>query len=85
VSDWFRAITALGVAFASVVIVTLGLAVAIVSTPADTPNVAGAGLRDPFPAVGEPQGAVAIPGLGGTLAVTGDRQGDLHLNHQAEP
>lgn len=83
-SDWFRSITALGAAFASVVVVTLGLAAIIVSGPALPPSPSDA--AGPAPAASAPgnPALTAIPGLGGDLTVSGDLEGTYTLNRLAE-
>jgi hypothetical protein len=83
VSDWFRSITALGAAFASVMMVTLALAALIVSGPTVVPQPSDA--PGPVPAAGSPGDPVAgIPGLGGELTVTGDLHGTYVFNRPAE-
>lgn len=83
-NDWFRSLAVLGAAFAGAVVITFGLAVLIV------PGLAGS-AQGPGPASGDagatetddPGGA---PGLGGSLAVTGDREDTFRLTreHNAE-
>lgn len=83
-SDWFRSITALGAAFASVVVVTLALAAIIVSGPALIPPPSDA--AGPVPATSAPgnPALTGIPGLGGDLAVTGDLEGRYPMTRQAD-
>lgn len=76
VNDWFRSVSALGVAFVGVVVVTLGLAAVIV------PDAVGfAQATDP------PAGTSAIDlipsQVGGTLTLTGERQGTFTLNRES--
>jgi hypothetical protein len=84
VNDWFRSITALGAAFASVVVVTLALAMLIVSAPAVVPQPSDA--VGPLPAASAPgdPGVAGIPGLGGELTVTGDLEGTFVFNRPAD-
>ena len=82
-SDWFRSITALGAAFASVVVATLALAALIVSGPTVVPQPSDA--AGPVPAASAPGEPVAgIPGLGGELTVSGDLEGTFVLNRPAD-
>lgn len=82
-SDWFRSITALGAAFAGVVMATLALAALIVSGPTGMPQASGA--AEPSPGAGDPGGPVGvIPGLGGELTVSGDREGTFAFNRSAD-
>ena len=82
-SDWFRSVTALGAAFASVVAVTLALAALIVSGPAVVLQPSDA--AGPVPAASRPGEPVAgIPGLGGELTVTGDLDRTFVFNRTAE-
>jgi hypothetical protein len=83
VSDWFRSITALGAAFAGVVIATLALAALIVSGPTSVPQPSDAAGPGPL-ATAPSDPVVAIPGLGGELTVTGDRVGTFAFNRSAE-
>jgi len=80
-TDWFRSIAVLGAAFAAVVIVTFGLATIIVPDQAGISRAAG----------GSPSGSVDEPdetlppvevGLGGALAVTGEREGIFILTNE---
>lgn len=82
-SDSLRSFGVLGLAFASVVVAVLALSGVLVSTPEGT--VRGPDGR-PIPATSStPAPAVAgIPGLGGTLSVTGDREGTLTLSSAHE-
>ena len=82
-SDWFRSITALGAAFASVVLVTLALAALIVSVPTVVPQPSGA--VGPLPAASAPGEPVAgIPGLGGELTVSGDLEKTFVFNRPTD-
>ena len=83
-SDWFRSITALGAAFAGVVVVTLALAALIVSGPAVLPQPSD--VAGPAPAATAPAdpAVTGIPGLGGDLVVTGDLEGTYPLNRVAD-
>jgi hypothetical protein len=84
VSDWFRSITALGTAFAGVVMVTLGLATLIVSGPAVLPQPSDVAGPAPAPSAPADPAVTGIPGLGGDLAVTGDLEGTYLLNRVAD-
>lgn len=85
-NDWFRSLTVLGLSFVSVVIVTMGLAMLIVSsaaqatdgTPRDVTLVTGPGVLVTVPpAVG------GVPTqVGGTLAVSGDLQETFTLDRE---
>lgn len=88
-SDWARSLVVLVTAFLAVVATTLGLAFAIVPGPtlpsqgSPEPDTAG-GSPDPRALDPDPVEAGGIPGLGGTLTVTGDRTGSFRLTRQAE-
>jgi hypothetical protein len=80
-NDWLRSLTLLGMAFAAVVVVTLGLAGAIVPTagggaPAATAPANPDAAADPTPGPAQP-GVV-----GGTLVVSGDREGSFVLDRE---
>ena len=81
-NDWFRSLAVLGAAFAGAVVITFGLAVLIV------PGLAGSAQGPPDPASSGDPAAVetddpgAIPGLGGSLAVTGDREDTFRLTRE---
>lgn len=83
-NDWFRSITALGAAFAGVVVVTLGLAALIVSAPAVLPQPSDAAGPNPAASVPPDTGVVTIPGLGGDLTVSGDLEGTYTFDRPAE-
>ena len=80
-NDWFRSLAVLAAAFAGAVVITFGLAVLIV------PGLAGS-AQGPDPASSGDASAVetddpsAIPGLGGSLAVTGDREDTFRLSRE---
>lgn len=74
--DWFRSVTVLVMAFVGAVVVTMGLANVIVPGGAAYPRTAGngdGGVATPDPT------QLPIEGVGGHLAVTGDREGTLSL------
>lgn len=81
-ADWFRSIWVLGIAFASVVALTFGLAAVIV--PPANGSAQGPGAASP-----DGSGFVPVPGdgpvttVGGVLAVTGDREGAFVLDREA--
>jgi hypothetical protein len=80
-NDWLRSITLLGMAFTAVVVVTLGLAGAIVPTAGGAAPAAGASA-DPD-AAADPTPGPAQPGVvGGTLLVSGDREGSFVLDRE---
>ncbi len=80
-NDWLRSITLLGMAFAAVVVVTLGLAGAIVPSTAGEPPAAAETAEPGASTV--PSLVAAQPGaIGGTLLVTGDREGSFALDRE---
>jgi hypothetical protein len=79
--DWFRSAAVLGAAFVTVAVVTIGLAALIVPNPAvsaqgSQPPAAGGG---PGPS-GDPSTVTAV---GGTLAVSGDREASFTLDRES--
>jgi hypothetical protein len=83
-NDWFRSLTALGMAFAAVVVTTLGLAAFIVPDWAVSSQATDETAPDPAATLPEPEVGGGIPGLGGTLTVTRDRQGTFRLSRGEE-
>lgn len=83
--DWLRSLSLLAMAFATVVVVTLGMAGIVVPGLTATAQAPG----DGEPADGGasrpgPQAAEGgIPGLGGTLTVSGDREGTFRLTGES--
>jgi hypothetical protein len=78
--DWFRSVTVLALAFVGAVVVTIGLANVIVPGRAADPQTAGGGDDGQ----GSPTASVPpITGIGGNLAVTGDREGTLTVTREA--
>ncbi len=79
--EWLRSVTVIGIAFAGVVVATLGLAAVIVPVPVPSgePGSPGASAVAAQPTPGS-----GIPGLGGQLAVTGDREGTLVLTRESQ-
>jgi hypothetical protein len=74
--DWFRSATVLVMAFVAAVVVTIGLANVIV--PGGAPDTTTAhGGATPAATI------VPVTGVGGNLAVTGDREGTLTLTREA--
>lgn len=78
--DWFRSVTVLVTAFVGAVVVTIGLANVIVPGRAAGPQAAdgtdgGAATRAPS--------LQPIEGIGGHLAVTGDRTGTLTVTQES--
>jgi hypothetical protein len=78
-TDWFRSLGVLAVAFGAVVVVTLGLTVLIVPSPAGSSGASDASS----PSVGDPEVPPGTTGLGGALTVTGDRQNTFRLTREA--
>jgi hypothetical protein len=78
--DWFRSVTLLGTAFVAVTAATLGLAALIVPNPAaSAPGpAASANAQGGGPPAGGP-----VTAVGGTLVVTGDREGSFVLDREA--
>lgn len=81
VSDWFRSLGAFGTAFAAVVVFTVGIAAAIVPT--------GAGPAQPTATPSIPSGSTPAPTtatqpttVGGTLIVSGEREGTFVLDRE---
>lgn len=79
---WVRSLSLLAGAFGGVVVITLALAGLLVPergassvTGGSRPPGAAGGLANPDPVAG-------IPGLGGTLTVSGDREGSLRLTRE---
>jgi hypothetical protein len=83
VDVWLRSLTLLGMGFVGVVVATLGIAALVV--PGSSPSSQDGGTRSPgasgVATVPSPGGG--IPGLGGTLTVTGDREGSLVLSRES--
>lgn len=80
-NDWLRSLAALGMAFVAVLTATLGLAGAFV--PGEVAGPPGAGTSDGPRASATPPPALGRPGLGGTLAVSGDREGEFRLTRES--
>lgn len=81
-NDWFRSLSVLGIAFVGVVGLTFGLAVLIV------PGASGAAQAPGAPAPGASAQAQApvdgpVTAVGGTLAISGDREGTFVLDREA--
>ena len=79
--DWFRSVTVLGMAFAAVAVVTVGLAFVIVPNPAASAPGAGA-PPDGGSGGALPSSGTAVTAIGGTLAVTGDREGSFTVDRE---
>ena len=75
--DWFRSITVLAVAFAATAVATIGLATVIVPGRAADPPAAGGGSATPAASL------APIAGIGGRLAVIGDRSGTLTVTSES--
>ena len=80
-TDWFRSLSVGGIAFVSVVTLTIGLATLIVPRAAGSAQVPGA-TPDALESGAAPDPG-PITAIGGTLAVTGDRQGAFHLDRES--
>lgn len=78
--DWFRSVTVLAVAFVGAVVVTIGLANVIVPGEAAEPQGAVGGDDGATTATPTPP---PITGIGGNLAVTGDREGTLTVTRES--
>jgi hypothetical protein len=76
VTDWLRSLSVLATSFGGVVIVTLGLAGIFVP---DGVASGPPGASRPATAETAPPEVGGIPGLGGTITVTGDREGSFRL------
>ena len=81
-ADWFRSISVLGIAFASVVALTFGLAAVIVPRADGSAQGPGASSPDASGPVPIPDGE-PVTTVGGMLAVTGDREGTLSVDREA--
>ena len=78
--DWFRSVTVLVMAFVGAVVVTIGLANVIVPGGGSRPQGAGDAGGG---AAATPPVAAPAEGIGGHLAVTGDREGTMILTQEA--
>lgn len=78
-----RSVTLLGLGFVGVVAGTLGLAALLVPAPAASSQDGGARSPGASGAAVLPPPSSGIPGLGGTLAVTGDREGTFVLTRES--
>ena len=85
--DWVRSLALLAMAFAAVVVVTLALSGVIVP---DRPAIGqdGAAGASATPGIGDPFAnpqptTVGIPGLGGTLTVSGDYDASVRLTRES--
>jgi hypothetical protein len=79
--DWLRSLTVLAIACVTVIVGTLGLASVLVPGPASSDGQPASSSGASAVAVPEP--TVGIPGIGGILAVTGDREGTFRLSREA--
>lgn len=84
VNDWFRSLAVLGTAFAAVLVVTMGIAGVIVPTAGSDAQAGDAtpGPSDPIEATPVPTTAARPATVGGTLAVSGDREGALVVDRE---
>ena len=83
-NDWLRSVTVLGLGFGVVVLVTLELAILILPSPPG-PAQARDGRPPAVPVIVEaPEVEDGVPTrLGGTLMVSGDREGTFTLDRQS--
>lgn len=84
VTDWFRSLGVFGTAFAAVVVCTVGIAAAIVPSAdglAQVPTTPTTSPRSPA-ATPMPTVPAQPTAVGGTLTVSGDRQGTLVLERE---
>jgi hypothetical protein len=79
VNDWFRSVGVIGTAFVAVIVFTLGAAVAIVPSGEDASPATSTPRPDATPA---PAVAAQPTAIGGTLAVSGDREGSFVLERE---
>lgn len=80
--DWFRSVAVLGMAFVAVAVVTVGLAFVIVPKPAASAPDGGAS-RDGASSGAVPSSSTSsVTAIGGTLAVTGDREAAFTLDRE---
>ena len=79
-NDWFRSLSILGIAFGGVVVLTFGLAAVIV--PGASGSARGPGFAPDTSASGGDPVAGPITAIGGTLVVSGDREGRLVLDRE---
>lgn len=78
--DWLRSLALLGMAFAAVVVATLGLGAVVIPTEGGEAAVEPGVSPTDGPASSQPaQPAGPVTRLGGTLAISGDREGTLLL------
>lgn len=80
--DWFRSVSVLGMAFVGVVVLTLGLAAAIVPGTAVS-SQGDDGTPSASAIAREPEVTGGIPEVGGTLTVTGDVDGTFRLTRES--
>ena len=82
--SWVRSLTVLGAAFGGVGVVTLGLAglLAPGGAPSFGPAGSGTAVGSGGAAPSLPAVQTGIPGLGGEITVTGDREGTLRLTRE---
>lgn len=80
--DWVRSLSVLAIGFVGVLALTLGLAELIVTVPSGTAAAGGTG--GPSAVVAEDPGRLsdATSGIGGTLAVSGVREGAFRLTRE---
>lgn len=76
---WVRSLSLLAGAFGGVVVITLGLAGLLVPGPSASSAPGSSEAAGPGGTVANPDPVGGIPGLGGTITVTGDREGSFRL------
>lgn len=79
-NDWFRSMAILGTGFAGVVAVTIGLATVIVPASAVSSQGSNSAQHDGSATDHRPAPNDGISGTGGTLTVSGDREGSFILD-----
>jgi hypothetical protein len=87
-TDWLRSLTVIAITFVGVIVVTLGLATLIVPRPVASsdpggPNASAEPGESPNTGAHEPEPSDGIPGVGGSLAFSGDREGTLVLTRDS--
>lgn len=83
-NDWFRSVSALGMAFVGVVVVTLGLAMVMVPGPVGSSRTTGTAVPGTSGNAEAPDPIDVIPTrVGGMLTVTGDRQGTFTVDRES--
>ncbi len=82
--EWVRSVTLIGIGFVGVVAATIGLAALIVPDRAVSPGPGSGGSPGPSGQAAHETPGGGILALGGSLTVTGDRQGTLVLTRESQ-